>query len=52
MRKSADLSAFSTPERKRIYSAFTFSTPSPSSVRYAALRNSTESRFSDPALEL
>lgn len=51
-RKGDKLSAFSTPERKGIYSAFTFSTPSPSGVRYAALRGSSETRFSDPAFEL
>jgi hypothetical protein len=28
--------AFSTPERKRIYSAFTFTSPSPSSERFSA----------------
>ncbi|TFY62670.1 hypothetical protein EVJ58_g3716 [Rhodofomes roseus] len=43
---------FSTPERKRIYSAFTFSSPSPSSARYAALRGPTDGRFSDPTFEL
>lgn len=51
-RKGTNNSAFSTPERKRIYSAFTFSTPSPSSVRFAALRGPNETRFSDPAFEL
>ncbi|RDX47281.1 hypothetical protein OH76DRAFT_1484884 [Lentinus brumalis] len=38
---------FSTPERKRIYSAFTFSTPSPASQRYASARGSSVERFSD-----
>lgn len=38
---------FSTPERKRIYSAFTFSSPSPSSERFAAARGSSVERFSD-----
>ncbi|VDB88756.1 unnamed protein product [Peniophora sp. CBMAI 1063] len=33
--------AFSTPERKLIYSAFTFSTPSPSSQRFAAASRPT-----------
>ncbi|KAI0720699.1 hypothetical protein C8T65DRAFT_705596 [Cerioporus squamosus] len=40
-------SVFSTPERKRIYSAFTFSTPSPASERYASARGSSVERFSD-----
>lgn len=39
---------FTTPERKRIYSAFTFRTPSPSGKRYAMLRGSSVDRFSDP----
>jgi len=51
-RSDAGLSTFSTPERKRIYSAFTFSSPSPSSARYAALRGTNDSRFSDPTFEL
>ncbi|KZT65294.1 hypothetical protein DAEQUDRAFT_814367 [Daedalea quercina L-15889] len=51
-RSEAGFSAFSTPERKRIYSAFTFSSPSPSSARYAAFRGSDDTRFSDPAFEL
>ncbi|KAH9919824.1 uncharacterized protein B0H18DRAFT_1122263 [Fomitopsis serialis] len=51
-RSDAALSTFSTPERKRIYSAFTFSSPSPSSARYAALRGSNDARFSDPTFEL
>ena len=33
--------AFSTPERKLIYSAFTFSTPSPSSQRFVAASRPT-----------
>ncbi|KAF5368889.1 hypothetical protein D9758_003105 [Tetrapyrgos nigripes] len=32
---------FSTPERKRIYSAFTFTSPSPSSERYAQAKRET-----------
>ncbi|CCL99602.1 uncharacterized protein FIBRA_01620 [Fibroporia radiculosa] len=43
----AGLAIFSTPERKRIYSAFTFSTPSRSGERYATLRGSSVDRFSD-----
>ncbi|KAI0687674.1 hypothetical protein BC835DRAFT_1419761 [Cytidiella melzeri] len=39
---------FSTPERKRIYSAFTFESPSPASKRYAtSTRGSNVERFSD-----
>ncbi|KAI0322844.1 hypothetical protein OF83DRAFT_1079913 [Amylostereum chailletii] len=37
--------AFSTPERKRIYSAFTFSSPSPSSQRFAAMQSSGSDMF-------
>ena len=40
-------SVFSTPERKRIYSAFTFSSPSPASQRYASTRASSVEHFSD-----
>ncbi|KAI0366814.1 hypothetical protein BV20DRAFT_951513 [Pilatotrama ljubarskyi] len=40
---------FSTPERKRIYSAFTFSSPSPAAKRYASTRGSSVERFSDAA---
>ncbi|TBU44748.1 hypothetical protein BD309DRAFT_979894 [Dichomitus squalens] len=40
-------SAFSTPERKRIYAAFTFSSPSLASQRYASARGSSVDRFSD-----
>lgn len=37
-------SVFSTPERKRIYSAFTFESPSPASKRFAvAVSRSTDS---------
>ena len=43
-------SVFSTPERKRIYSAFTFSSPSPASQRYASTRASSVERFSDVVL--
>ncbi|CDO70487.1 hypothetical protein BN946_scf184569.g30 [Trametes cinnabarina] len=42
-------SVFSTPERKRIYSAFTFTSPSPASKRFAASRGSSVDRFSDTA---
>ncbi|KAI1786715.1 hypothetical protein LXA43DRAFT_756158 [Ganoderma leucocontextum] len=42
-------SVFSTPERKRIYSAFTFSSPSPASKRFASTRGSSVERFSDVA---
>ena len=42
-------SVFSTPERKRIYSAFTFSSPSPASKRFASNRGSSVDRFSDVA---
>ncbi|KAH9899348.1 hypothetical protein C8Q73DRAFT_743333 [Cubamyces lactineus] len=42
-------SVFSTPERKRIYSAFTFTSPSPASKRYATTRGSSVDRFSDAA---
>ncbi|KAI0805971.1 hypothetical protein BC629DRAFT_1437506 [Irpex lacteus] len=38
---------FSTPERKRLYSVFTFATPSPTSKRYANSRASSVDRFSD-----
>ncbi|KAI0090131.1 hypothetical protein BDY19DRAFT_992363 [Irpex rosettiformis] len=38
---------FSTPERKRLYAAFTFATPSPASKRYASSRASSVDRFSD-----
>ncbi|KAI0356109.1 hypothetical protein OH77DRAFT_1402137 [Trametes cingulata] len=40
---------FSTPERKRIYSAFTFSSPSPAAKRFASSRASSVDRFSDAA---
>jgi len=46
-----DASAFSTPDRKRIYTAFTFSSPSPTSIRFAAARASSVERFSDIALQ-
>ncbi|OJT07492.1 hypothetical protein TRAPUB_1677 [Trametes pubescens] len=42
-------SIFSTPERKRIYSAFTFTSPSPVAKRYASARGSSVDRFSDAA---
>ncbi|KAI0631081.1 hypothetical protein C8Q77DRAFT_1061876 [Trametes polyzona] len=42
--------AFSTPERKRIYSAFTFTSPSPAGKRLASSRGSAVGRFSDAAL--
>ncbi|OBZ67937.1 hypothetical protein A0H81_12463 [Grifola frondosa] len=42
-----DPTALSTPQRKRIYSSFTFSSPSPSGNRYAATRGSGVDRFSD-----
>ncbi|PCH35262.1 hypothetical protein WOLCODRAFT_139833 [Wolfiporia cocos MD-104 SS10] len=45
-------SLLSTPERKRIYSSFTFSSPSPSGERYAAKRASSVERFSDVSHEL
>ncbi|KAI0346143.1 hypothetical protein BDW22DRAFT_1388046 [Trametopsis cervina] len=38
---------FSTPERKRLYSAFTFQSPSPAAKRYALSRGSSVDRFSD-----
>ncbi|KAH9855333.1 hypothetical protein C2E23DRAFT_858000 [Lenzites betulinus] len=41
---------FSTPERKRIYSAFTFTSPSPAAKRYISTRGSSVDRFSDAAL--
>ncbi|OCH86810.1 hypothetical protein OBBRIDRAFT_890233 [Obba rivulosa] len=46
-----DASTFSTPDRKRIYTAFTFSSPSPSGIRFAAARASSVERFSDIALQ-
>ena len=39
---------FNTPERKRIYAAFTFESPSPASRRFASWRESSLSRL--PAL--
>ncbi|KAI0064414.1 hypothetical protein BV25DRAFT_1914605 [Artomyces pyxidatus] len=39
--------SFSTPERKRIYAAFTFASPSPASKRFAAAHNSTLDMFGD-----
>lgn len=39
--------AYSTPERKRIFSTFTFSSPSPASERYASGRGTSVERFSD-----
>ncbi|CAL1699534.1 unnamed protein product [Somion occarium] len=45
--------AFSTPERMRIYSAFTFSSPSLAGRRYAVSRGSgVDSRFSDLEFKL
>ncbi|EMD35538.1 hypothetical protein CERSUDRAFT_96651 [Gelatoporia subvermispora B] len=44
-------STFSTPDRKKLYTAFTFSSPSPSSLRFAAARASSVERFSDIALQ-
>lgn len=41
------LAVFSTPERRRIYSAFTFASPSPAAKRYARSRASSVDRFSD-----
>lgn len=38
-------SQFSTPERKRIYAAFTFESPSPASRRFASWRESSVSRL-------
>ncbi|OSD01470.1 hypothetical protein PYCCODRAFT_1445722 [Trametes coccinea BRFM310] len=46
---SPTTSAFSTPERKKIYSAFTFTSPSPASKRFATSRGSSVDRFSDAA---
>ncbi|KAI0676484.1 hypothetical protein C8Q78DRAFT_1065296 [Trametes maxima] len=40
---------FSTPDRKRIYSAFTFTSPSPAGKRCASARASSVDRFSDAA---
>ncbi|KAI0760174.1 hypothetical protein C8Q74DRAFT_1372108 [Fomes fomentarius] len=40
-------SVLSTPERKTVYSAFTFSSPSPASKRLASVRASSVERFSD-----
>ncbi|KAI0739016.1 hypothetical protein C8Q80DRAFT_1261970 [Daedaleopsis nitida] len=40
-------SVFSTPERKRIYSSFTFSSPSSTGQRYASARGSSVERFAD-----
>ncbi|KAI0642647.1 hypothetical protein C8Q79DRAFT_1013320 [Trametes meyenii] len=42
-------SVFSTPDRKRIYSAFTFTSPSPAGKRCASARASSVDRFSDAA---
>lgn len=42
---------FSTPERKRIYSAFTFESPSPAASRYAMSRGSSGDRFCDLAFD-
>ncbi|TFY80369.1 hypothetical protein EWM64_g3641 [Hericium alpestre] len=39
--------SFSTPERKRIYTAFTFSSPSPSSKRFNASRETGLDLFGD-----
>ncbi|KAI0763119.1 hypothetical protein BD413DRAFT_484590 [Trametes elegans] len=41
------VNALATPERKRIYSAFTFSSPSPAGQRYASARASSVEHFSD-----
>ncbi|TCD66574.1 hypothetical protein EIP91_001242 [Steccherinum ochraceum] len=51
---SAEILDFSTPERKRIYSAFTFSSPSPAGERYYAVTRATSNvdRFSDLAFTL
>lgn len=46
---SGELAPFDTPERKRIYHAFTFSSPSPSGKRFAAAR---DDRFSDIEYEV
>ncbi|KAI0819943.1 hypothetical protein BC628DRAFT_1423369 [Trametes gibbosa] len=43
-------SVFSTPERKHIYSAFTFTSPSPAAKRYVSTRGASVDRFSDAAL--
>lgn len=43
-------STLSTPERKRIYATFTFSSPSPASKRLADVRGSSVERFSDVVL--
>lgn len=40
---------FSTPERKRIYSAFTFESPSPASRRFSSWRDSSVERFGEIA---
>ncbi|THH32063.1 hypothetical protein EUX98_g2103 [Antrodiella citrinella] len=50
---NADVLDFSTPERKRIYSAFTFSSPSPAGERFAVTsRANSVDRFSDLAFTL
>lgn len=38
---------FDTPERKRIYAAFTFTTPSPTNDRYRRARSTSVDRFGD-----
>ncbi|KAH8101136.1 hypothetical protein BXZ70DRAFT_111034 [Cristinia sonorae] len=51
-RSSSEIIDLSTPERKRIYSAFTFSSPSPASERYVITKSASGERFSDVAFNL
>ncbi|KAJ7753362.1 hypothetical protein DFH07DRAFT_512558 [Mycena maculata] len=44
---AGETKVFSTPERRHIYAAFTFTTPSPSSERF---RNASRSRSPSPAI--
>ncbi|KAF7325731.1 hypothetical protein MKEN_00423500 [Mycena kentingensis (nom. inval.)] len=48
---SAATKVFTTPERREIYSAFTFTTPSPTSERLRAARRSASPRAGAPVMD-
>ena len=47
MKKAVTVDVFSTPEKKKVYKAFTFSSPCAAGERYASARGSSVERFSD-----
>ena len=47
VKKAVTIDVFSTPEKKKVYKAFTFSSPCAAGERYASARGSSVERFSD-----